>query len=163
MPRASKKNDTTDQSADDKTTATKAKTRTRKTQAAAGTKAKSTPVSEKKPAKPRATRSKAAAKEPTVADRLQPITEEISLAGNQLVDKFKELISEGNIRRVVIKHEGNVVLEVPLTAALVGGALAVWAAPVIAAVTALAGTVANVTLEVERATPAAKGKSGKSK
>ncbi|MCC7448130.1 MAG: DUF4342 domain-containing protein [Anaerolineae bacterium] len=161
MPRASKKNDTADQSSDNgKATATK--TRSRKTQVAR-TKAKSASTSEGKTAKPRATRSKAAAKEPTVADRLQPITEEISLAGSQLVDKFKELIGEGNVRRVVIKHEGNVMLEVPLTAAIVGGALAVWAAPVIAAVTAIAGTVANVTLEVKRATPAAKGKSGKSK
>jgi Domain of unknown function (DUF4342) len=77
-------------------------------------------------------------------------TEEISVAGNQLVDKFKELVSEGTVRRVVIKHQGNVLLEVPLAAAIVGGALAVWAAPLIAAVTAIAGAASHVTVEVER-------------
>src|SRR5438552_13921136 len=77
-------------------------------------------------------------------------TEEISVAGNQLVDKFKELVSEGTVRRVVIKHQGNILLEVPLAAAIVGGALAVWAAPLLAAVTAIAGAASHVTVEVER-------------
>jgi hypothetical protein len=77
-------------------------------------------------------------------------TEEIGIAGNQLVDKFKELITEGNVQRVIVKNDGNVLLEIPLTVALVGGALAVWAAPVITAVTAIAGVVSQVTIEVER-------------
>jgi hypothetical protein len=77
-------------------------------------------------------------------------TEEIAIAGNQLVDKFKEIINEGNVQRVIVKNDGNVLLEIPLTVALVGGALAVWAAPVITAVTAIAGVVSQVTIEVER-------------
>jgi hypothetical protein len=66
------------------------------------------------------------------------------------VDKFKELLNEGNVQRVVIKNDGNVLLEIPLTVAVIGGALAVWAAPVITAVTAIAGVVTRVTIEVER-------------
>jgi hypothetical protein len=77
-------------------------------------------------------------------------TEEISVAGNQLVDKFKDLISEGSVRRVVLKRDGNTLLEVPLAAAVVGGALAVWAAPLLSAVTAIAGAATHINVEVER-------------
>lgn len=78
-------------------------------------------------------------------------SETIELAGNQLVDRVKDLIKEGNVRRVIIRNQENkVLLEIPLTAgAAVGGVLAMFH-PVLAAVGALAALVANVKVEIVR-------------
>ncbi|MCU0679100.1 MAG: DUF4342 domain-containing protein [Planctomycetes bacterium] len=73
--------------------------------------------------------------------------EEFRLAGEEILAKVKELIKEGNARRIIIKNEeGGVMLEVPLTIGVVGVALA----PVLAAVGALAALVTNCTIVVER-------------
>ena len=72
--------------------------------------------------------------------------EEFKVSGGQLVDKVKELLHEGNIRRIQIKHEGRVVLEIPLTVA----ALGVLVAPVLAAVGAFAALATECTIVVER-------------
>lgn len=76
--------------------------------------------------------------------------EEISVQGNQLVDRVKELVAEGTALRLAIKQDGKVLIEVPLAAAVVGGALTVLAAPILAAITAIGGAVAHVNLEIER-------------
>jgi len=73
-------------------------------------------------------------------------TEELRVSGSQLVDKVKELIHEGNIRRIVIKQDGRSVMELPLTVAAVGVVLA----PVLAAVGAFAALVSNASIVVER-------------
>jgi hypothetical protein len=154
-----------------KATAGKAKTRTSKTKATDG---KATAQGKKTRSTASGTAKKSASKAGTTgttrtarpkAAAETTWTEEISVAGNQLVDKFKDLVSEGTVRRVVFKHDGNTLLEVPLAAAIVGGALAVWAAPLVAAVTALAGAATHVTVEVERAgeKPARRAKASKSK
>jgi len=72
--------------------------------------------------------------------------EEIKVSGAQLVEKVKELIHEGNVRRIQIRHEGRVVLEVPLTVAAVG----VVVAPVLAALGAFAALATECTIVVER-------------
>ena len=72
--------------------------------------------------------------------------EEINVSGAQLVDKIKELLHEGNIRRIQIKHDDRVVLEIPLTMAAVG----VLIAPVLAALGAFAALAAECTIVVER-------------
>ena len=72
--------------------------------------------------------------------------EEIKVSGAQLVDKVKELIHEGNVRRIQIRHEGRIVLEVPLTVAAVG----VVVAPVLAAVGAFAALATECSIIVER-------------
>jgi hypothetical protein len=73
--------------------------------------------------------------------------EEIKVAGLDLVEKIKQLIHEGNIHRVIIKTEdGHTLIEVPITLAAVG----VIAAPVLAAVGAIAGMVTHCTVVVER-------------
>jgi hypothetical protein len=77
-------------------------------------------------------------------------TEEVNVAGHQLVDKFKEIIAEGNALQFTIKQDNHVLLEVPLTTALAGGALAMWASPLLAALTAVAGAVAHVNVAIER-------------
>ena len=63
-----------------------------------------------------------------------------------MVEKVKELIHEGNVRRIQIRHEGRVVLEIPLTVAAVG----VLVAPVLAALGAFAALAAECTIVVER-------------
>jgi hypothetical protein len=62
------------------------------------------------------------------------------------VDKVKALIHEGNVRRVVVQHEGRTVAEFPLTAGIVGAVLA----PVVAAVGALVAVLEDCTIQVER-------------
>jgi Domain of unknown function (DUF4342) len=61
--------------------------------------------------------------------------------------QVKNLIHEGNVRRVVIQHEGRVVAEFPLTA----GVLGVVLAPVLAAIGALVALLKDCTIQVERA------------
>jgi hypothetical protein len=73
--------------------------------------------------------------------------ETIRAQGGQVVDELRRLIHEGNVRRVVVKQEGRVVAEFPLTVGLVGA----LAAPVLAAIGALVAVLANCSIEVERA------------
>jgi hypothetical protein len=70
--------------------------------------------------------------------------------GNDLAERVKELVHEGNVRRVVIKREdGDTVAEFPLTVGVVGALVA----PMLAAVGALGALLAHCTIEVERETP----------
>jgi hypothetical protein len=74
-------------------------------------------------------------------------TEEVKVAGESLVTKVKELVHEGNVRRITIKNEeGKVVVEFPLTLGVVGALLV----PTLAAVGAVAALVTNCTIIVER-------------
>jgi hypothetical protein len=77
----------------------------------------------------------------------QPHTQEFSLNGDEVVAKVKELIHEGNVRRVIIKNEdGRTMLEIPLTIGVIGAALL----PVLAAIGAAAAIATRCTLVVER-------------
>jgi hypothetical protein len=64
----------------------------------------------------------------------------------EVVEKLKALIREGNVRRVVIQHEGRTVAEFPLTAGVVGVVLA----PVVAAIGAMVALLKDCTIQVER-------------
>jgi hypothetical protein len=66
--------------------------------------------------------------------------------GEAAVDKVKALIHEGNVRRIVVQHEGRTVAEFPLTAGIVGAVLA----PVVAAVGALVALLKDCTIQIER-------------
>jgi hypothetical protein len=81
----------------------------------------------------------------------KPISEEIELKGSELVDRVKQLMEEGNVRRLIIrKQDGEVLMEVPLTASvLAGGAMLVFT-PVLAALGAAAAFLAQVKVEVVR-------------
>lgn len=73
--------------------------------------------------------------------------EEFKLSGSEIIDKIKELIHQGNIRRIIIKNEeGKTIIEIPLTLGVVGAALA----PVLAAVGAIAALVSKMTIVVEK-------------
>lgn len=77
-------------------------------------------------------------------------TEEIEVAANQVIAQVQLLVREGNVRRLIIKHEGNTVLEVPVTIAAVAGLATLYMAPLLAALGALAGLVARVQVVIER-------------
>jgi hypothetical protein len=76
-------------------------------------------------------------------------TESFKVAGQQLVDAVKKLVHEGNVRRVIIKHDGHTIAEFPLTLGVLGAVLA----PMLAAIAAIAAAVKECTIEVERAEP----------
>jgi len=76
--------------------------------------------------------------------------ETFTVDGNQLVDKVKELIHQGNVRRVRLLHKGRPLIDVPLTIGVPVAAAAVLAAPVLAALGAIAALVTECTIEVER-------------
>jgi hypothetical protein len=74
-------------------------------------------------------------------------TEEFKIDGSELVDKIKELIHQGNIRRIIVKNEEEkTFFEIPLTWGLVGAAFM----PVLAAMGAIAALVARFTIVVEK-------------
>ena len=83
-------------------------------------------------------------------ERASDALEEIKLASNQVVDKVRELIEEGNVRRIALKKGERTLFEIPLTVGVGAGAAALLYSPIIAAVGAVAALVSEVTLVVER-------------
>lgn len=76
-----------------------------------------------------------------------PRTEEFRIDGDQLLAKAKELIHQGNVRRLIIKNEsGTTLVEFPLTIGVIGAALL----PVFAAIGAVAALATDCTIVVER-------------
>jgi hypothetical protein len=74
-------------------------------------------------------------------------TEEFHVNGEELLAKIKELLHEGNIRRIIIKNrEGKTMIEFPLTLGVVGVVLA----PTLAAVGAVAALIGEATIIVEK-------------
>ena len=74
-------------------------------------------------------------------------TEEFRVEGEKLISKIKELIHEGNVRRIIIKdREGKTVLEIPMTLGVVGALIA----PQLAAIGAIAALITEATIVVEK-------------
>ena len=76
--------------------------------------------------------------------------EKFTVSGSQLVNKVKELIHEGNIRRVRIIHKEKTVFEIPLTIGAPATVAVILAAPVLAALGAFAALATECTIEVEK-------------
>ena len=76
----------------------------------------------------------------------QRYQEELQVMGEQLLSKVKELIHEGNVRRIIIKQEGHTIMEIPLTVGVVG----VIMAPALAAIGAIGALLAQCSIEVVR-------------
>jgi len=92
----------------------------------------------------RETRTETGAEEASVE---RTTTEEFRISGEFLTAKLKELVREGNVRRIILKNEeGKTLVEIPLTVGVVGTVLL----PVWAAIGAIAALVANLTIAVER-------------
>lgn len=81
--------------------------------------------------------------------RTTDIIEELQLVGEQLLGKVKELIHESNVRRIRIKQDGHVILEIPLAFGFVGVVLA----PTLAAIGAMGALLAQCSIEVVRWEP----------
>ncbi|HEU5228332.1 MAG TPA: DUF4342 domain-containing protein [Ktedonobacteraceae bacterium] len=82
--------------------------------------------------------------DPNIQQR--PAYEELQVAGEQLLAKVKELIHEGNVRRIIIKQDGHSIMEIPLTIGVVG----MLAAPQLAAIGAICALVTHCSIEVVR-------------
>jgi hypothetical protein len=77
--------------------------------------------------------------------------EKIEGTTDTILAQIRRLLDEGNIRRVVVKHQGRTVAEFPLTVGVVGTVIA----PVAAAIGALTAVLAECSIEVEKTAPAA--------
>jgi hypothetical protein len=75
--------------------------------------------------------------------------EEIFVRGNELVEKFKDLVKKGNVTKIRIKQDDKVLVEVPVTAGVVGAVLA----PQLAVIGGVAALVSKCTVEIEKANP----------
>lgn len=73
-----------------------------------------------------------------------------TVSGDQVVAKVKELVREGNVRRVRLIHKGRPLIDVPLTVGAPAAAAAILMAPVLAAIGAAAALVTECTIEVEK-------------
>ncbi len=76
-----------------------------------------------------------------------PHKEEFKVTGDAVVSKLKELLHEGNVRRIILKNEeGKTLIEIPLTLGVAGAVLL----PVWAAIGAIAALAANLTIVIEK-------------
>ena len=78
------------------------------------------------------------------------VLQEVKVKGNQLVDKVREIIEEGNARRVAIRKDDRTLLEFPLSVGAGGMTAALLLAPQLAAIGALAALVTDVSVVIER-------------
>jgi hypothetical protein len=81
------------------------------------------------------------------APKSEPKREEFRVTGDAVIAKLKELLHEGNIRRIIIKNEeGKTLIEIPLTLGVAGALLV----PVWAAVGAIAALAVHLTIIIEK-------------
>jgi hypothetical protein len=85
-----------------------------------------------------------------VGEVIMAETEKFTVSGDQVVKKVKQLIHEGNIRRVRLIHEGKTIIEIPLSIGAPAVMVGIMAAPVLAAVGAAAALLTECTIEVEK-------------
>ena len=78
-------------------------------------------------------------------------SEKFTISGSQLVEKVKQLIHEGNIRKVRVIHGEKTIIEIPLSIGAPAAAIGIVAAPILAALGAFAALVTECTVEVEKA------------
>jgi diacylglycerol kinase family enzyme len=89
--------------------------------------------------------------DPATGEDEHTFTEQIEITASELVERTKELIEEGNVRRLIIRNqEDEVLLEVPLTAGVAVGGVVALIAPVLAALGAMAALLTHVKVEIVR-------------
>jgi len=76
----------------------------------------------------------------------QRYQEELQVMGEQLLSRVKELVHEGNVRRIIIKQEGHTIMEIPLTFGVVGAIMA----PALVAIGAIGALLSQCSIEVVR-------------
>ncbi len=85
------------------------------------------------------------------------VKERVTVSGKNLVEKVKELVRQGNIRRVRLIHEEKPLIDIPLSIGAPAAAV-VLAAPLLAALAAIAALVKECTIEIEKVEDTDKGK-----
>lgn len=84
----------------------------------------------------------------------QTWTEEVRVRGRETVQRVKDLLEEGNVRRIIVRRKnGDVLMEFPLTAGVVASSAMLVFAPMFAALGALVAFVAEVRIEIVRSEP----------
>ena len=78
------------------------------------------------------------------------VKEKFTVPANKLVDRVKQLIHEGNIRRIRLIHKDHTLFEIPLSWGVPAVALGIIVVPILAAVAAVAAIVTECTIEVEK-------------
>jgi hypothetical protein len=81
-----------------------------------------------------------------MTDQQTSVWETLKAESANVIERLKEIIREGNVRRVVIKQGDNTIAEFPLTVGVVGAVVA----PVLAAIGALIALIKDCTIHVER-------------
>jgi uncharacterized protein DUF4342 len=90
----------------------------------------------------------------TKEDKTHTFSEQLEVAGSQLVTQVQDLIKQGNARRLIIrKPDGEVLMDINLTVGAVAGGVMVLGAWWIAALAVIAGLVAKVKIEIIREVP----------
>ena len=79
--------------------------------------------------------------------------QEIRVKGNQLVDRVREVIEEGNARRILVKKDGRTVMEFPLSVGVGGAAAAILLSPTLAALGAFASLASDIHVVIEHNDP----------
>lgn len=85
-----------------------------------------------------------------IKEKQKVVLQEIKVRGNQLVDKVRDVLEEGNARRIIIKKDGRSVMEFPLSVGVGGAAAAILLSPTLAAIGAFASLASDVQLVIER-------------
>ncbi|MGB1286515.1 MAG: DUF4342 domain-containing protein [Aggregatilineales bacterium] len=92
-------------------------------------------------------------------ENMETVVDEMQVRGSDLVERVKELMEQGNVRRLVIRRSnGEELMQIPLTASVIAGGAMVVFAPMLAAVGAMAALLAEVKIEIVREIPADKPK-----
>ncbi|MBV9688692.1 MAG: DUF4342 domain-containing protein [Ktedonobacteraceae bacterium] len=90
--------------------------------------------------------------DPTINIEPKQIYEDLQVMGGQLLSRVQDIIREGNVRRIIIKQQdGSTVLEIPLTAGLVGALLA----PQVAVIGTIGALLTQCSIQVVRSETAA--------
>jgi len=85
--------------------------------------------------------------------------EKFTVSGSEILEKVKQLIREGNVRRVRLLHDDKTIFEIPLTVGAPVAVVGILAAPLLAAIGAFAALVTECTIEVEKIEEAKQGDS----
>ena len=86
-----------------------------------------------------------------MSEEKKAFTEELKIKGSELVGRVKELVAEGNVRKIVVlKENGDVLFEVPMNAGVAVGGVLTMMAPVLAGLGAAAALLSSVRVRIER-------------
>lgn len=81
----------------------------------------------------------------------RPLAEEITVAGGALLEKVKDLVVQGNVRRLIVRRpSGKVLADIPLSAGLGVAGVLTLLAPVLTAIAAIGALFAQVRIEIQR-------------